>query len=69
MIMESSPGKAGGGAVGLSTKQSWRGEDLKTRLMRLEIQEPRWEPGKIMPILLIRNRRFREGKRLAQVIQ
>lgn len=34
--------------------------------MRLEIQEPQWEAGKIMPILHIRNLRFREGKRLAK---
>lgn len=42
---------------------------MKTRLMRLEIQEPRREAGKIIPILYMRNLRFREGERLAQVIQ
>lgn len=28
MIMENKPGRAGGGSIGLSSKQSWQCEDL-----------------------------------------
>lgn len=41
---------------------------MKTRLMRLKIQEPRRDAGRIMPILHMRNLSLREGKRLAHVI-
>lgn len=70
MIMENKPGKAGGGRVGLSSKQSLHCGDLKkARLMGLEMRETGCEASKTVPILQMRNMKFRAGKRLAQVIQ
>lgn len=69
-IMENKPGKAGGGRVGLSSKQSWQCGDLKkARLMGLDMREPGCEASKTVPILQMRNLKFRVGKRLAQVTQ
>lgn len=69
-IMKNKAGKAEGGRVGLSSKQSWQCGDLKkARLMGLEMREPGCEASKTVPILQMRNMKFRAGKRRAQVIQ